>query len=71
MKSSLSRIVFALVIAALFMAGVCLVHGDTAIVPTSVDQVLRDQDPADAPLSLALMGGGMLALLFVRRRKRR
>jgi len=51
-------------------SGVRIVDGNTDICPTSVDQVLREQDPADVPLSLALMGGAMLCVLFMGRRRR-
>jgi hypothetical protein len=33
------------------------------------EDVLREQDPAEVPLSLALMGG-VLGMLYIRRRKR-
>lgn len=51
-------------------AGVRIVSGDADVCPTSVDQVLSEQDPAEVPLSLALMGGAMLGLLFMRGRRR-
>jgi hypothetical protein len=45
---------------------------DAAAAPPAAsvfEDVLRDQDPAEVPLSLALMGG-VLGILYVGRRKR-
>jgi hypothetical protein len=51
-------------------SGVRIVRGDLDICPASVDQVLSEQDPAEVPLSLALMGGAMLGVLFMSGRRR-